>query len=335
MMTMILAGDIGGTKTVIGLFEQVGKRLRLVREETFPSRQYRTFDEILGRFLEPGSCPSIHAACFGVAGPVIDGTSHPTNLPWELDERRLARALHIPRVKLLNDLETMGYGMLHLEPTDLSLLQPGLPRKGNLAVIAAGTGLGEAILYWDGTRHHPMATEGGHADFAPRNDLEMGLLRYLQQDYGHVSYERLLSGPGLFNIYRFLRDSGVSSEPEWLRERLTTGDPSAAISEIGLAGSDPLCTNALELFVSIYGAEAGNLALKAFAVGGVYIGGGIAPKILVGARGHAPLRNTFARTFTDKGRFTDLLRSIEITVALNPRAPVIGAAHYALRLLGT
>jgi glucokinase len=326
---MILAGDIGGTKTVIGLFEEAGDRLQAIREDTFLSRHYSALEEILNQFLGHGSRAPLHAACFGVAGPVIDGKSKVTNLPWELDERRLAEALHVPRVRLLNDLEATAYGMLHLEPTDLCVLHAGLPRKGNIAVIAAGTGLGEAILHWDEERYRPIATEGGHTDFAPRSDLEVELLRYLQREYDHVSYERLLSGPGLFNIYRFLRDRGVASEPEWLRQRLAKDDAGAVISEIGLSGNDPLCTKALDLFASMYGAEAGNLALKAFAVGGVYIGGGIAPKILPKLQD-----GTFTRAFTDKGRFADLLRSMEVKVALNLRAPLIGAAHYGLRLVG-
>ena len=326
---MILAGDIGGTKTIIGLFEEAGNRLQVIREETFPSRNYSAFEEILDQFMGPGSRPPLHAACFGVAGPVIEGKSKATNLPWELDERRLAEALRVPRVKLLNDLEAAAYGMLQIEPTDLCVIQPSLTRKGNIAVIAAGTGLGEAILYWDGAQYHPIATEGGHADFAPRNDLEIDLLRYLQKEFGHVSYERVLSGPGLFNIYRFLRDSGIALEPEWLRMRIVEGDPGAVISEIGLAEEHPLCTQALDLFVSIYGAEAGNLALKTFAGGGVYVGGGIAPKILSKLKD-----STFLHAFSDKGRFAELLRSIEVKVALNLRAPLIGAAHYGLILLG-
>lgn len=325
---MILAGDIGGTKTVIGLFEKAGNRLHVIREETFPSQRYMSLEAILDQFMGPAR-PSLRVACFGVAGPTIEGKSNTTNLPWKLDECALAAALRVPQVKLLNDLEAAAYGMLHIEPTDLCVLQPGLLRKGNIAVIAAGTGLGEAILYWDGTRYHPMATEGGHTDFGPRSDLEVELSRYLQREYGHVSYERALSGPGLFNIYRFLRDSGIAHEPEWLRTRIAEGDPSAAVSEIGLTGDDPLCTKALELFVSIYGAEAGNLALKAFAIGGVYIGGGIAPKILPKLQD-----GTFTRAFANKGRFAELLRSIEVKVALNPRTPLLGAAHYGLMLVG-
>jgi glucokinase len=324
---MILAGDIGGTKTVIGLFEQAGGLLRAVREETFPSKSYATLEAILDRFLGAASRPELRSACFGVAGPVIEGRSRTTNLPWELDEPALEKALQVPRVKLLNDLEATAYGMLHLDSTDLCALQPGLKRKGNIAVIAAGTGLGQAMLYWDGQHHHPIASEGGHADFAPRTDLEVDLLNYLRREFGRVSYERLLSGPGLFNIYRFLRDSGFATEPEWLRQRIAQGDPGAVISQIGLAGEHPLCTRTLDLFTSVYGAEAGNLALKALAVGGVYVAGGIAPKILPRLQDGA-----FIRAFTDKGRLSDVMRSIEVKVALNPRAPLIGAAHYALRL---
>jgi glucokinase len=326
---MILVGDIGGTKTVLGLFEEAGHRLHAIREDTFPSRNYSTLEEILNQFLGQTSRASLRVACFGVAGPVIEGKSKTTNLPWELDERTLAEALQVSRVKLLNDLEATAYGMLHLEPTDICVLQSGLPRKGNIAVIAAGTGLGEAILYWDGNCYHPIATEGGHTDFGPRSDLEVELLRYLQKEFGHVSYERVLSGPGLFNIYRFLRDSSFAPEPEWLRMRITAEDPGAVISEVGLKGDEPLCTQALDLFVSMYGAEAGNLALKALALGGVYIGGGIAPKILPKLQD-----GTFINAFSDKGRFGELLRSIEVKVALYPSTPLLGAAHYGLMLLG-
>lgn len=324
---MILAGDIGGTKTVIGLFDEAGDRLRPVDENTFPSRGHGTLEEILDRFLRGRAGPALRGACFGVAGPVVEGRCKTTNLPWELDEEKLADALRIPRVKLLNDLEATAYGMLHLDPTDLCVLQPGLKRNGNIAVIAAGTGLGEAMLYWDGKRHHPLASEGGHGDFASQTDLEVELLVYLRREFGHVSYERLLSGPGLFNIYRFLRDSGFAPEPQWLRERISQGDPSAVVSQLGLAGEHPLCAKALDLFTSVYGREAGNLTLKALAVGGVYVGGGIAPKIL------SKLQDgTFVGAFTDKGRLAELMRTIEVKVALNPRAPLIGAAHYALTL---
>lgn len=325
---MILAGDIGGTKTVIGLYERTDAGLRLAREETFPSRSHGSLEEILARFLGAGARPALRAACFGVAGPVVEGRSKTTNLPWELEEQALARAVGAPRAKLLNDLEAAAYGMLHLDPKDLCVLQPGQARRGNLAVIAAGTGLGEAMLYWDGTRHHPLASEGGHADFAPQTDLEAQMLAYLRREFGHVSYERLLSGPGFFNIYRFLRDSGFAPEPDWLRDRIGQGDPSAVVTQVGLAGEDALCTKTLEVFAAVYGAEAGNMALRAMAVGGVYVGGGIAPKMLPKLTD-----GTFIRAFNDKGRLAALTRTIEVKVALNPRAPLIGAAHYALTIV--
>jgi len=217
---------------------------------------------------------------------------------------------------------------LYLPPEDLVVLHAGQPRKGNIAVIAAGTGLGEAILFWDGSRYAAIASEGGHADFAPQNDLEIDLLRFLQKQFGHVSYERALSGPGLLNIYRLLRDSHYAPEAAWARERVEGDHASSAISELGLAGADPLCAKALDMFVSIYGAAAGNLALKALAVGGVFVGGGIAPKILP-----KMLDGTFMAAFRAKGRFAGLMDSIPVRLALNPRAPLIGAAHVARALL--
>jgi glucokinase len=327
---MILAGDVGGTKTVVALFEEVEGGLALVRDATFPSPEHRGLEEILLAFLAAGSETKPRAGCFGVAGPVVDGRLRTTNLPWELDETALTRATGLPRVKLLNDLEAAAYGMLYLKPDELHVLnsgaQPG--RKGNVAVIAAGTGLGEALLYWDGAQYHPIASEGGHADFAPQDDREIDLLRYLRDRFhGHVSTERVLSGPGLDNIYTFLRDRGYYVESPQLAAALAQGDPNAAITRLGLAGTEPLCVAALEMFATLYGAEAGNLALTCVALGGVFIGGGIAPKMLPVLAGGA-----FLRGFTAKGRFTEFMKKIEVRVALNPRAPLLGAAHYALRL---
>ena len=252
-----------------------------------------------------------------------------TNLKWELDEKALVKTTGAKQVKLLNDLEATAYGMLHLGPDELKPLNPeGQKHMGNVAVIAAGTGLGEAILFWDGSEYLPSASEGGHSDFAPRTDLEIELLRYLRTRLkGRVSYERVLSGPGLLNIYHFLRDTGHGAEPDWLAEKLKSGDPSATISKLGLTGEEPLCTEALDLFSSIYGAEAGNLALKCLSVGGVFVGGGIAPKILPALE-----RGAFLQSFSDKGRFSPLLKGMELKVSLNPRAALLGAAHYGLRL---
>jgi glucokinase len=326
---MILAGDIGGTKTVLALFEPDGEHLKPVREATFPSRDHATFEEILTTFLEgsPGSNPE--AACFGVAGAVMDGRVQTTNLPWTLEEEVLASSIGVRKATLLNDLEAAAYGTLHLSLEEKHVLNPGTSRRkrGNIAVIAAGTGLGEAILFYDGQKYQPIASEGGHADFAPQSDVEVELHKYLREKFhGHVSYERVLSGPGFFNVYSFFRDTGHAPEPDWLAERLRAGDASAVVSEVGLAGHDENCLATLDLFATIYGAEAGNLALKALAVGGVFIAGGIAPKIL-----NALTRNdAFLKGFFTKGRFTGLMENLHVSVALNPRAPLIGAAHYAV-----
>jgi glucokinase len=329
---MILAGDIGGTKTVLALYEDAGGEVRQVRENTFPSKGHATFEEILALFLQGESNLAVRSVCFGVAGAVLDGKVDTTNLPWHLDERELAQTVRAKRAKLLNDLEAAAYGMLHLRPEELHSLNPKAPppRKGNVAVIAAGTGLGEAMLYWDGTRHHPLASEGGHADFAPRTDQEMELLRYLRAKYGgHVSCERVLSGPGFSNVFSFLRDTGKHQPTPAMAEKLqAASDPNVVIAEFALAGTDPLCVESVDLFLTLYGAEAGNLALKCVAVAGVFVGGGIAPRFLpVLERGH------FLAGFTDKGRFRSLMESMPIHVALNPRAPLIGAAHYAAQMV--
>ncbi len=326
---VILAGDLGGTKTLLALYRERNGRYALLRDATFPSRAHQSFEEILDAFLAAGATDPIDAACFDVAGPVSEGRVRTTNLPWMLDEPSLAAKLGTPRVKLMNDLEATAYGMLSLAAEDLVCLHPGTTpaRRGHVAVIAAGTGLGEAYLFFDGTNYHPIASEGGHADFAPRNDLEIGLLRYLRAELGgHVSYERVLSGPGLYAIYRYLRDSGFAPEPDWLAQQIAAGDPSAAISEAALTRNEPLCVQALDTFCELYGAEAGNMALRCLTVGGVFVGGGIAPKIL------PALKRGFPRGYLDKGRFSSLVGSIPVHVSLEPRTALIGAAHYAARL---
>ena len=326
---MILAGDIGGTKTVLALYRNLSGRLEPEREEVFKSRDFPHFEEILTRFLEQKGRGNVKTICLGVAGPVRNGQCQTTNLPWFLDEQKLAESFGVEKVKLLNDLEAAAYGMLYLPDNEMAEINKGAwpQTKGNIAVIAAGTGLGEALLFWSGQEYCPVASEGGHADFAPRTDLEIDLLRFLRSGFGHVSYERILAGPGIYNVYNFLCKTGFAPEPEWLRDRLQSGDPSAIISQVGLDGGHKLCTETLNLFSSIYGAEAGNLALKGLAIGGVYIGGGIAPKILEKLKD-----GTFMQGFLDKGRYSNLMKEVPVKVCLNSRAPLIGSAHYALRI---
>lgn len=322
---MILAGDIGGTKTNLASFGVEGERLKLVIEGTYPSRGHANLDEIVCQFVSRHNLRVEHA-CFGVAGPCRQGRCDATNLPWVVDASQLARELKIETVGLINDLEANAYGIPALGPEEFVILNQGVPEaEGNAAVIAAGTGLGEAGLYWDGKQHRPFGTEGGHADFAPRNELEVNFLLYLLNKFGHASWERVLAGPGLYNIYEFLRDSGQGEEPDWLTQEMAEGNPGAVISKAALAGTCELCTKALDLFVSVYGAEAGNLALKIMATGGVYIGGGIAPKII-----QKMTNGTFMRAFVDKGRFQRLMQRIPVRVILNDKTALLGAARYAM-----
>ena len=321
---MILAGDIGGTNTRLALFEMAGERLEIVEQQSFPSRDHESLDEIVSTYISTGK-RSIKQACLGVAGPVKDGRCVATNLPWIVDARDLAKDLRLETVHLINDLEANAYGVGVLESNDFVILNEGETHiQGNAAIIAAGTGLGEAGYYWDGTQHHPFACEGGHGDFGPRDELEMNLLRFLMARFGHVSYERVLSGPGLLNIYEFLRDSGQGDEADWIVEEMRQQDPSAVISKAALEERSELCSRALHLFVSLYGAEAGNLALKIMTTGGLFIGGGIAPKILPKLKD-----GTFMQAFTDKGRMKSYMEAIPVTVILNDQTALLGAAHCA------
>lgn len=327
---LVLAGDIGGTKTNLALFSVRGDKLRAESQRNFPSKRYSGLIPVLQEFLGDGG-HEIDAACFGIAGPVIEGKVKTPNLPWTIDAAELRQALKLDGVALLNDLEAAAYGILTLEKDEFYTLNEGTMRSsGNKALIAAGTGLGQALLYDNGRHFHPLPSEGGHADFAPRNELEIELLRYLLSRFGHVSYERVISGPGLLNIYRFLKDVRKMEEPAWLAERLLAADDeSAVISKAGLAKEAPICTQALDLFVSAYGAEAGNLALRAKSVRGLYVGGGIAPKIIDELK-----EGIFMRAFVDKGRYTDMLAATPVYVVLNEQAALRGAAYYAAFLSG-
>jgi glucokinase len=321
---MILAGDIGATNSRLAFFSERGGRLQPIAEATYPSRDHANLEAIVKEFISAHDLP-IDAAYFGVAGPVRHGRSDTTNLPWDVDARQLARALHLGRVGLLNDLEAHAHGISMLAAEDFVTLSQGAPdASGNAAVIAAGTGLGEAGLYWDGQQHHPFAGEGGHTSFAPDDSLQIELLEFLRQEFGHVSWERVVSGPGLHNLYRFLRDTGRGEEPNWLRCEMQRSDPSAVISQAALAGTSSLCQQALDLFVALYGAEAGNLALKLMATGGVYVGGGIAPKIL-----QKLTDATFMRAFVAKGRLEPLLSQIPVRIIMNDQVALLGAARVA------
>jgi glucokinase len=326
---MILAGDVGGTKVRLALYDFVDGRLECGRERRYAAAEYSGLEEIVTEFLgaqKPLSAHQVAAACFGVPGPVRDGRLRLTNLPWTLDSRKLAASLGITHLFLINDLEANAYGVAELSTEQIYTLSEGDPSLiGNRALIAAGTGLGEGLLIWNGHKHIPYPSEGGHADYAPRNEDEIDLLRYLKQKYqGRISFERVISGPGLTNIYEFLREVRGLEEPAWLAERIAAEDPNAVITEVALAAKSEICERAVGIFVSAYGAEAGNLALKLLSVGGVYVGGGIAPRILEKLRDGA-----FMRAFTDKGRLSPLLENIPVRIILESRAALLGAAAYA------
>ena len=327
-MNRFLAGDIGGTKTRLAVIEVNGTQVRIEREADYSSRDYARFADLLGDFLADAE-PSRYAA-FGVAGPVRGRVVQTTNLPWHIDADALQRQFGLAHCTLLNDLEATAYGLPALGADDLLTLQAGAPDAGgNAAVIAAGTGLGEAGLFWDGQCHHPFATEGGHASFSPGDELEMSLLRYLQQRYQHISWERVVSGMGLLSLHEFLCLYHRVAAPQWLAEEMQSGDAAAAIASAALSGRDKICIETLDWFVRLYGAEAGNLALKVMSKGGLYLGGGIAPKIL-------PLLQdgAFLDAFLNKGRMRPLLEAMPLKVILNDRAALFGAALRAAQLTG-
>lgn len=331
--TMILAGDVGATKVRLALFRFEQGALRHVREDKFLASEYRDLASVIRTFLgekafSDHQCLDVDAACLGVPGPVRASAVRLTNLPWRINSHELAQELGIENFFLLNDLEANGYGIDELDPSQIFVLNKGdTSQLGHRALIAAGTGLGEGFLIWNGKTHSPIASEGGHADFAPRNDLEIDLLRYLRDQVGsdgHVSWERVCSGRALPKIYSFLRDERKLKESPEVRDRMEAEDPGAVIGELGDSETDELCVRTLEVFVSIYGAEAGNLALKILAHGGVYVGGGIAPKILKTLK-----KGGFLQAFCEKGRMHDLVAQMPLRIILEPRTALIGAAAYA------
>jgi glucokinase len=320
---MILAGDIGGTNARLASFQSQNGNLRLISERVFPSREYSELGEIVCKFLnELSARPEV--ACFGIAGPVHNGRVETSNLPWIIEQSRLAKQIGLPATLLINDLEANAWGIGELSLQDLTPLNSVRQSVGNQAVIAPGTGLGEAGLFWNGTQHQVFACEGGHVDFAPQGDLQVELLQFLAGRYGHVSYERILSGPGLVNVYEFLRKKEAAEEPPAFAEQTGGSNAAAAISHAALNGTNSLAERALDLWVAVYGAEAGNLALKAMATGGIFLSGGISPKILPKLTG--PL---FMNAFLEKGRLRPLLEGIPVQVVTNDKAGLLGAARCA------
>ena len=318
----VLVGDIGGTKTALGLAKTYGDLVELDETRQYPSALFASLDEIVRRYLDESGVTCRFAA-FAIAGPVRDRRSQATNLPWELDADAMEQSLGFAGVALLNDLEATAWGLAALKPEDLAEIHPGEAALGNACVVAAGTGLGEAGLFWDGLRHHPFATEGGHTDFAPADPLECALLEFLKKKFGRVSWERVVSGLGIRNLYDFLVDFRGVKTPPWLLDAFADGDSTAAIAEAAADGRCPVCTETMALFFRLYGREAGNMALKQMALGGVFLGGGIAPKNLDALR-----RSAFLDGFFDKGRLEPLMRAMPVRVIVQPSAPLMGAARF-------
>lgn len=322
-MAGVLAGDIGGTKTRLALVAVDGTQTTVIREREFASADYATFDDLLAAFMADAG--AVQSAAFGVAGPVQHDTVQTTNLPWRIEAAALRKRFGFANCHLLNDLEATACGLPALQADDVYTLHAGdLHAQGNRAIIAAGTGLGEAGLFWDGHTHRPYATEGGHTSFAPRDALEFDFAQTLRQRFGHVSWERVVSGMGIPDLYDFLLARQGGQTPGWLADAMQHEGKAAAISNAALTERDALCTETLHRFVGLYGAEAGNLALKTMSRGGLYVGGGIAPKIL-------PLLDSgvFLDAFFDKGRMRPLLQAMPVRVILNDRAALYGPALFA------
>ena len=326
---MILAGDLGGTNFRIAVFRGDSEMTRL-HVAKYRSSDHHSLEEMVKLFLTGIDLDTpLQAACFGVPGPNVAGVVVPSNLGWKIETNALPGLIGIPKVAVLNDLEATAYGVAALRQTDLSTLQAGAgTQAGNQCVIAPGTGLGEAGLFWDGSRHTPWACEGGHADFAPTDELQHDLLMFLRREYGRVSFERVVSGMGIANIYRFLRDTGRGKETPQVASEILAGDAAAVIDKHAADGSCPLCRATMELFLQALGAEASNLALKTMATGGVFLGGGIPPKILPLLR-----RPLFLESFLNKGRLRPLLETMPIHVVLNDETALLGSARRAIRLL--
>ncbi len=324
----VLAGDIGGTNARLAIYEVELTRYETLVAEVFPSRQYATLGEVVTGFMKAHGIRA-QRACFGVPGPVKDGVAQTTNLPWLVEASKLAGAARVEAVAVINDLKAQAYGIAGLAPEDFAVLNRGSETAtGNAALIAAGTGLGQAGLYWDGQAHHPFATEGGHTNFGPNGELQIALLDFLTQRFGRVSWERIVSGPGLVNIFDFLLEHRGAEKPAWFDDEAgERGDPAPVITQAALDGRCEICVAAVDLFVELYGAEAGNLALKMLATGGLFLGGGIAPRIVEKLKAPA-----FIDAFVDKGRLRPLLEATPVRVIMSKNTALLGAARYAVSL---
>ncbi len=324
---LVLAGDVGGTKTNLGVLGLRENKPEIRVMESYASQAASSLEDLVHRFLDEHPA-SITSACFGIPGPVIKGLSKTTNLPWVVSEDRIKDHFGLDKVRLVNDLAATANSVPVLQESALSSLNPGKPNLGGtIGLIAPGTGLGTALLVFIDGRAYPLASEGGHVDFAPKNELQIGLLRHLLAEMSHVSAERLGSGPGLFTIYSWLKEYRNYSEPTWLTERMALQDGSKVISEAAIAEKEPLCVEALDLFITILGSTAGNLALTGMTTGGIYLGGGIVPQILDKLQ-----EGLFMKAFTDKGRFRSILNDVPVRVILNDKAAMIGAACCAFDL---
>ena len=326
---MLLAGDIGGTKTVLALISEERGARQPVHEARYPSDDYASLEATITEFLATTKA-TVTRASFGVAGPVVDGRSQITNLPWMIDTAVIRDQFNIPAVRLLNDLEAIATAVPHLESSDLVTLNEGTRKlKGAIGIVAPGTGLGEAFLLWNGRSYDAYPSEGGHTAFAPTNNEQMALLQYMQQKYHHVSYERICSGVGIPNIYNYFRDNGRYHEPQWLRSELeATEDHTPVIVNAALEQRADICTATLNLFMEVLGEEAGNLALTILATGGIYIGGGIPPRILPQLKA-----SNFLTAFQNKGRFSAMMAQVPIYIITNPQAGLYGAIYAGMEVM--
>jgi glucokinase len=319
---VVLAADVGGTKTNMALFEVKEAQFVLLKEISYHTKDYKSFIDMVESFLQDKKI-EIDSICLGVAGPVVDGKVQGTNFPWYIDSKEISKELGITSVSIINDMEANAYGLGALGETDFEVINQGANVLGNAVIISPGTGLGEVGLYWDGTRYHPFASEGGHCDFSPRNTLEIALWQYMYKKYKHVSWERVLSGPGIYDTYQFLIQYRKQIVPEWIQERMSTENPAAVITNVAMKGKDPICGEVLNLFTGFLAVESAQLALKTKATGGVFIGGGIIPKIIRGMD-----RTVFNMNFIQSGRLNALLELVPVKVILNEKTPLLGAEYY-------